>query len=542
MSPTEILNKKKRLIGSVTVAIILLMSSFAVFMILPQNTNTVQAASTTDFDNYKSVTIESDYVGGTLTNFPVWVYRSSDSNLVGSASEDIAFFSSDNNTQYNHEIEIFNTGTGEIGAWVNVTSISSTVDTSFWMYYNDSDSTTEENIADTWDDNYVLVLHMDDYSTSQVNDSSGYTNHGDKSSDQANGKMGYGQTFTASNNDIIDCGHDSELDLSGSDDFTVELWQKNIMTTSGKWVSKDGPTNRCWYFDQLGSDHSPRVYLNDGSSGQTLTSLGSVTTNDGAWWYVSVQVHMSGASEYLRYIGNKGSGFDYQHSTITLDTLNTGASANDMYLGCRMDESGDFFDGTMDEVRISNIERGNDWIKATYNTSSSPSTFLSFGTEHGGAASEDSSFSLSGYDGNGRITWSGQAGETVWSNQTSYGTLTIQTNISPDDNCTAIYIDIADFASVIDADNISVEVRNTADGTFDGTTVALGSSPNYNLTIDHSAGAWFQGTNPFPIDGGSSWENVTLEARFKCIIPGDAAVGTYLNTSTSWNVKWKIIS
>lgn len=152
-----------------------------------------------------------------------------------------------------------------------------------------------------------------------------------------------------------------------------------------------------------------------------------------------------------------------------------------------------------------------------------------------------SSFSLSGLDGNDRITWSGEAGETVWSNASSYGTLTVQTNINSTDNCTAIHLDIADFVSVIDADNISVEVRNTADGTFDGTTASLGTSPNYNLTIDSSAGSWFQGTNPFPMDG-AAWTNVTLEVRFKCAIPGNAGVGTYVNTSASWNVLWKLVS
>jgi len=158
-----------------------------------------------------------------------------------------------------------------------------------------------------------------------------------------------------------------------------------------------------------------------------------------------------------------------------------------------------------------------------------------------GGGTTASNFSISGLDGDDRITWSGEAGETVWSNASSYGTLTIQTNINATDNCTAIYLDIADFDSVIDADNISVEVRNTADGTFDGTTTALGSSPNYNLTINSSAGSWFQGTNPFPMDG-AAWTNITLEVHFTCAIPSGAGAGTYVNTSASWNVLWKIIS
>ena len=52
-----------------------------------------------------------------------------------------------------------------------------------------------------------------------------------------------------------------------------------------------------------------------------------------------------------------------------------------MYIGGDPGETGYTIDGKIDEFRISNIVRTDDWIITTYNTESFPSTFLSFGPE-----------------------------------------------------------------------------------------------------------------------------------------------------------------
>ena len=41
-----------------------------------------------------------------------------------------------------------------------------------------------------------------------------------------------------------------------------------------------------------------------------------------------------------------------------------------------------FWNGTIDEVRISSSARSADWIAAEYNNQSSPSTFYNFGAEN----------------------------------------------------------------------------------------------------------------------------------------------------------------
>ena len=526
------------------VAVLMILVALSAFMLIPDMTIRVQAAETTDFQNYKQIWIQHAKVGATLSNFPVWVYRSSDSDLVGLDSEDIAFFASDNSTQLNHEIEVFDTSNGEIGAWVNVTTISSSANTSLYMYYDDVDSTSEENVADTWDGNYVLVLHMYNYSDTQVNDSSGNTNHGTKNSTQATGKMGYGQTFVRADEENVNCGNDAELNLSGTSSFTLECWFKTGSAESQKLLSRDRVTatmHRCWYLDIKNTDEKLRFYAaqdDDGDPNTQLTGFSTNTLTSDVWIYAVLQVDWNGDDIFYYQNGSlDGSG------AFTTTTINPGATSNDLTIGIH-ESMADALDGEMDEVRISNISRSSHWIYATYNTSSSPSTFLAFGAEGGVAGPPTaSSFSLSGLDSNDRITWSGEANTTVWSNATSYGTLTIQTNVNGTDNCTDIFLDIADFDSTIDADNISIEVRNTADGSWDGNTKSFLGVSLYNITLNTTTWAenWCHGTDPFPMDA-AGWTNVTMEVRFKCAIPGDAGTGTYVNTSASWNVKWKVMS
>lgn len=181
-----------------------------------------------------------------------------------------------------------------------------------------------------------------------------------------------------------------------------------------------------------------------------------------------------------------------------------------------------------DEAYLKNL-RTRPWTTGT-----EPS--WSFGEELG----EDvSSFSLTNLDGNSRITWSGETGEIVWSNATSYGTLELNYNIAPSDNCTEIRVNLTDIdaGEGILATNISL-VFDDNNASFDTTGVVYSGT---NVTINQSvwdAQSWCTGTNPFPLDGGASWENGTIYVRFKLSIPGAASSGTY--TQDDFYVWWKV--
>ena len=80
-------------------------------------------------------------------------------------------------TKLNHEIELYDNGTGQLIAWVNVPSLSSSADTILYVYYGNATCQNQENAAGTWDPSYIAVYHMND-TAATCSDSSGNANHG----------------------------------------------------------------------------------------------------------------------------------------------------------------------------------------------------------------------------------------------------------------------------------------------------------------------------------------------------------------------------
>ena len=83
-----------------------------------------------DWPYSKKITIDHTKVGATLTNFPIlFDNTSSDFAHAQSDGDDFAFVDSTNTTQYNHEIEDYNSTTNRLIAWVNITTLSADTDT-----------------------------------------------------------------------------------------------------------------------------------------------------------------------------------------------------------------------------------------------------------------------------------------------------------------------------------------------------------------------------------------------------------------------------
>lgn len=113
-----------RTIPYVIIALLVGVAITSLFLVpqSPLSMNPASAAVVSDYLYHKEITIDHTKVGSTLTNFPVWVYNTSSNfadNILTNGS-DIAFYNFTNETQFNHEIEVWNKTTGELGVWVNI--------------------------------------------------------------------------------------------------------------------------------------------------------------------------------------------------------------------------------------------------------------------------------------------------------------------------------------------------------------------------------------------------------------------------------------
>ncbi len=325
----------------------------------------------------KKITIDHKIIDDDLLNFPVLVIDTiSDTSHVQSDGNDF-LFTMDNVTKLNHEIEEYNSNTGELIAWVNVTAVSSTVDTIFYMYYGNYTCGNQENLTGTWDSNFIVVSHMNDAMSSSIFDSTDNTGFdGSKKASnepiQTNGMIGFGQKYDGLD-DYIKLATGTNLNVRNKD-YTWEVWGNSSDVSDNSQIFCRYPASLDrHYFVGFGNDLS--------------THHGAKI--DGDWRIIAKKNNMIYANDnwhYLAFISDRdASNYIYKDGvSLSLD-VNTYSEYDinidgTLYLGGNVREGESYHEGILDEIRISNIARSSEYINATYNTIENPN-FLTIDTE-----------------------------------------------------------------------------------------------------------------------------------------------------------------
>ena len=330
----------------------------------------------TEWGYRKEIEIDHDLVASNVENFPILFYsESSDfADHAQSDGDDFAFVSTDGITQYNHEIENYDSEDGELIAWVNVTSISSTEDTDLYIYYGNPSCGNQENIHDTWNSDFVGVWHCNnevDNDDGDIKDSTIYNNNGTtqnmESGDLVDGKISKALNFDGVNEKVLVYdSEDGSLDLTGN--FTLECW----------WEASDLSDQ---FNSLMGKRHSTgyqyEYRLRDGlifkNRYSLLTTEGSAEDNtvnyEDIWYYATVTLD----AKYITFY-NDGS-FSTSHEALF-------PQSNKALFGFgSAGEYDNMFAGIIDELRVSKVPRSVGWVETSYNSMNSPSTFLTVGPE-----------------------------------------------------------------------------------------------------------------------------------------------------------------
>lgn len=540
MSPTtkkiiKNIKSKQTIMGTIIAVLILTLAMLSSFIvILPQPVR----AAYGDFSYYKEITIDYTKVNGTQTNFPVWFYNTSSdfaSNILYNGS-DIAFYDSTNSTQYNHEIEIWNKTSGELGVWVNVTSLSGTANTVIYMYYGDADvaSNPGHNPESVWDGGFSLVHHLNGTSYGLCKDST--ANNNDVVSEwgtityNATGKVGTSVDMPGANT-CLNISDSASISLN--DTFTIEAWvyldswDQSYM----RIMEKTGGTSE-YIFDFRGSAAAAPICSPEmnwyQTNASTATVLGAANTvTPGCWYYVTATYNRTSSTGRMFLNGTLISTSSWNWyindatNNFTISSADAGANR--------------YWNGKIDELRLSIVNRSASWIMTSYNNTNSPSTFMTFGTQtsQGGTAS---SYSLK-YDMGTQIEWAGTTGTTVWSNGsgTYLETMEINLSVNTTQNVTEIRVwvgDMNDTGLWVNASNISLYL-STDNSTYGllGTYTDGGSNLSINMTTWNNV---TMATTPF-VYGGINGTNRSIYCRFKLTIPSTASTYNYFNFTT-WRV------
>ena len=339
-----------------------------------------------DWNYRKNITLNKAKVNGTLSDFPALINLASDSDLQANAQasgKDIFFTSG--GTKLSHEIETYNSGTGALVAWVKVSSLPSSENTTIFMYYGNSTASSQENKNDVWSGGYAAVWHLNETGTGaskEYLDSTSNTNHGQGGNGvgsapvRAAAKIGYGQDFTPGSNQFIGVPDKASLQIDGP--ITTEAW-----VYGHTWANTDGSSYRAVFSRQYGfpgyayglsvfaCGAAPSSCTPNGFIGSNSVSGGTVGTN--SWNHLVTNYTGSGGSPAPAYLFING---EYVTTQAGLAIL---IDANPVIIGGKefdaTSQPNQLFDGVIDEVRISNVARSPGWIWTEYQNQNSPSTF-----------------------------------------------------------------------------------------------------------------------------------------------------------------------
>ncbi|MCA9390285.1 DUF2341 domain-containing protein, partial [candidate division WWE3 bacterium] len=335
----------------------------------------------------KRLTINESQIPGStaLTDFPVLVSLSSDSDLSAGAQSDgdDIIFVLDNGSRLEHEIEYYSAGT--LVAWVKIPSLSATTNTTIFMYYGNPSVGSQESTVDVWSNNFQGVWHMaEDPSIStdgdcgggskELCDSTRNNNDGDTNGSMASNqreaaKVGYG-IHTDGVDDYYTVTDSPTFDI-GTGNMTLSLWfytdqteDNGLLTHSNAMSATDG-----WWLTMFG----------DGRINYSMDDT-DYTTSSGAWssttWTNLVVTKVGTVMTYYKngaYLTSIDNGVNINNSDGNFEI----GREHNTYLT-------NMFDGLLDEVRFINTNRSADWITAEYNNQNAPGTFFSTGTQEKG--------------------------------------------------------------------------------------------------------------------------------------------------------------
>ncbi|MDR3414017.1 MAG: DUF2341 domain-containing protein, partial [Formivibrio sp.] len=329
----------------------------------------------------RAIVIDHTHVPNTdQTNFP-FLFNTTDPTLANVANGghvtslngyDIVFSADPSGqTKLDYELEEYDPVAGQVIAWVRLPKLSHTTDTILYVFYGNTGITgSQQNAAGVWDANYMGVWHVPNGTQLSLADSTSNGNNATNNGATATaGQIDGGMLTDGSTYATI--GTPANLANLAQGNATFSAWVNTSSGGVGAIMAKDIDGSAGWELD-LGYNNTFGFYL--GPNNFILT--GSTPAGSSAWSYVTVTLDQSAAQNgkatiYINGVpSGTATGFNGQAGD---DSAETAYLANDYDWGP--------FNGSSDELRISNVVRSLDWIATEYSNQSSPATFYNLSAE-----------------------------------------------------------------------------------------------------------------------------------------------------------------
>lgn len=298
---------------------------------------------------------------------------------------DITFSSTtDGSSVLKFERVIWSATTGLVEFWIKIPSVSAAVDTTIYMFYGNASIVADpSDPTNTWDSHFKGVWHFGDGTTLTLTDSTANANNGTNHGATAcAGQINGAACFVQASSQYIDVGNGASLEITGA--ITVEVWTKYTQTvpvpdpTYPTILSNRDTTRQNGYNVSIhpndGGGFANNLFFSALATGTEKTiTAGSAVVQNTIYSFATTYDGVNAVNMYING-GTRTSNFGASAIGSTTTAITFG----------RWQDAGlpaSYWDGFIDEIRISDSERSGDWCGTTYNNTNSPSTFYIIGAE-----------------------------------------------------------------------------------------------------------------------------------------------------------------
>lgn len=314
------------------------------------------------WDFRKSVTLDNTASAEHLLNFPFLVHLDDTSinwTRVQDAGQDLRFVKDGNELDF--EIERW-TDEADAWIWVEADNVTAASHDHVYMYYGNATAPDGQDVTGTWNADYKAVWHFSE-TAGTLYDSTSNDNDGvvTGATFNAAGEIAGCMSFDGSN--YVTIGDKASLEFT-TDGFTFEILVNQEAAADSPIVVKHNAaeTQNEYWFGIAADSEFGTIIGNDGTGwGSAIarnSGIDGVALSTATWYGLCTS--WDGAD--IRFFANGGPANPIP-SVAYAGAIHNGSA--DMMLATR-DGLGAYFQGDLDEVRMSTGRRSDDWVEATY--------------------------------------------------------------------------------------------------------------------------------------------------------------------------------
>ncbi len=253
--------------------------------------------------------------------------------------------------------------------WVKVSALSSST-TPIVLGYGDTSIITDGSSSTTWSNSFLAVFHLKDGTTLNRQDSAttGITLVNNGSATAAAGQIDGGVGLVSASSQFLSGA------LTSFAAATYSAWvNATSFPNSYNTVHLFNDANSNYIGILVKSTGKLAMLVGIGGADKSYDGTGSNTLSSATWYYLTLTY--SSAAGLVGYVNASSDG---THAGGTAMNTLPGIGYR---IGADPVNAGRFWNGSIDEARVSTVARSADWITTEYNNQFSPGTFETLGAE-----------------------------------------------------------------------------------------------------------------------------------------------------------------